>query len=117
MLGTHGAFRDYSTPFNPTGTEAPFFQVFSRDFLRVLGPAPKVRLIAEHRTWNFAHEAPIWVPETDEVFFSSTDGGYRMSGVKYNNHVSKIHLKEAEENEMVSFTKVRDHSACLHFLH
>ena len=42
-----------------------------------------------------AHEAPIWVPDTDEGFFSSKDGGVPgVSDIDHNNQVSKISLRE-----------------------
>ncbi|KAI9057698.1 D-lactonohydrolase-like protein [Trametes sanguinea] len=97
VLGINGPFRQSSFTefFNPTNTTPPFFQVFHPDFLQILGPTGTIRAVAANPTFAFAHEAPIWVPETDEVFFASNDGGaLGMSDINHNNQVSKISLKE-----------------------
>ncbi|TBU23473.1 calcium-dependent phosphotriesterase [Dichomitus squalens] len=97
VLGINGSFRESSVTefFNPTNTTAPFFQVFDSEFLQILGPNATIRAIAANPGFAFAHEAPIWVPETDEVFFASQDGGaLGFSDVNHNNQVSKISLSE-----------------------
>ncbi|KAI0746266.1 D-lactonohydrolase-like protein [Daedaleopsis nitida] len=97
VLGNNGAFRESATDtfFNPTNTSPPFFQVFHEDFLKILGPRATIRAVAANPTFAFAHEAPVWVPGTDEVFFSSNDGGaLGMSDIDHNNQVSKISLRE-----------------------
>ncbi|KAI8973090.1 D-lactonohydrolase-like protein [Trametes punicea] len=96
VLGNNGPFRESSFTefFNPTNASPPFFQVFNSDFLNILGPTATIRAVAANPTFAFAHEAPIWVPETDEVFFASNDGGaLGMSDINHNNQVSKISLK------------------------
>ena len=72
-----GPFRDDSfTQFlNPANTEPPFFQIFHQDFLSILGPSPSFHQIASNASFAFAHEAPIYIAETDEVFFASSIGG------------------------------------------
>lgn len=51
--------------------------------------------MAANPGFAFAHEAPVWVPETDEVFFASQDGGaLGFSDINHNNQVSKISLSE-----------------------
>ena len=61
----------------------------------MLGPNASIRLISQNETFAFAHEAPIWVPATDEVFFASNDGGaLGMSDIDHNSQVSKISLKD-----------------------
>ena len=100
MLGNNGSFRTdvFSQLFNPTNTSPPFFQVFHTDFLEILGPSATIRAVAANPTFAFAHEAPVWVPETDEVFFASNDGGaLGMSDIDHNNQVSSISLKEVGE--------------------
>lgn len=110
VLGVNGSFRDGLTPFNPTNTTAPFFQIFNNDFLAILGNNPSIRVIAENDSFAFAHEAPIWMPDTDEVFFASNDGGaLGMSDLNHNNQYSFISLKDAEKlgkGQLVNFTKV-----------
>ena len=81
--------------FNPINATPPFFQIFDPEFLDVLGPTPSIRSIASNPDFAFAHEAPIWLHSTDEVFFASNDGGpLGMSDLNHNNQVSKINLKE-----------------------
>ena len=97
VLGVNSTFRQsaFTSLFNPTNTTPPFFQVFSPDFLDVLGPAATLRAIATNPDFAFAHEAPVWVPETDEVHFASLDGApLGRSDVDHNNQVSKISLGE-----------------------
>ena len=97
MLGINGSFRESSTTefFNPTNTTPPFFQVFDPEFLNILGPNATIRAIVTTPDFAIAHEAPIWVPDTDEVFFSSKDGGVPgVSDIDHNNQVSKISLRE-----------------------
>ncbi|OCB91678.1 D-lactonohydrolase-like protein [Sanghuangporus baumii] len=109
VIGTNGTFRNASQPYNPTGASPPFFQIFSRDFLDVLGPNPSIRLIAENATFAFAHEAPIWVPSTDEVFFASNDGGpLGMSDLDHNSQVSTINLTDPaiSSGGLANYTKV-----------
>ncbi|OBZ77325.1 Gluconolactonase [Grifola frondosa] len=96
VLGTNGPFRmsSFTQFFNPTNTSPPFFQIFDPAFLTVLGHTPSIRVVASNPTFAFAHEAPIWVPSTDEVFFASNDGGLLgMSNLEHNNQVSSISLR------------------------
>ena len=108
VLGPSNDFRNATSPFNPAEGSPPFFQIFSKEFLKVLGPNPSIRVIAQNDSFAFAHEAPIWFPPTDEVFFSSNNGGpLGFSGWDHNNRVSKINLKDAANGSMVNLTKVR----------
>jgi len=102
------AFRNDTTPFNPTNSTLPVFQVFDKEFLAVIGCTPSFKLIAENVTFAFAHEAPVYVSKTDEVFFASNGGGHLGdSGLYKNNRVFKIDLKAAEASkEPVEYTKV-----------
>jgi len=94
VIGPNGPFRNDSELFNPTGTTPPFFQVFDPSFLDVLGSKASIRLIAENDSFSFAHEAPVWIPETDELFFSSNDGGaLGMSDLNHNSKVFRVSLK------------------------
>ena len=97
VLGVNGSFREDAIAqfFNPTNTTPPFFQVFDPEFLNILGPNAKIRSVAVNPALAFAHEAPVWVPETDEVFFSSRAGNVPgVSDIDHNNRVSKINLGE-----------------------
>jgi gluconolactonase len=100
VLGPNAKFRNNSFDggFNPTNTTPPFFQVFHPDFLTdVLGGNATIHQVASNATFAFAHEAPIYDPETDELFFASNDGGpLGMSGLNENNKVGKISLAKVE---------------------
>ena len=100
MLGANSSlFRNSSGAqfFNPTNTSPPFFQIFDDSFRLLLGPSPSLQLIASNDSYAFAHEAPIWVESTDEVFFAANSGGtLGMSDINRNSKVGKISVKEAE---------------------
>ena len=84
--------------FDPTNSTAPVFQVFDQDFLTILGSDPSLRRITSNPDFAFAHEAPVWVPDTDEVFFTSNAGGdLGHSGFDANNQMGKISLEEVAE--------------------
>ena len=100
-MGANATFRtsafDNSSMFNPTGRAPPFFQVFDASFLEILGENASIHEIARNDTFAFAHEAPIYNPSTDEVFFASNAGSeLGMSDLERNNVVGKISLEEAE---------------------
>ncbi|KZV79538.1 calcium-dependent phosphotriesterase [Exidia glandulosa HHB12029] len=83
--------------FNPTNTTAPFFQVFHDDFLDILGPHASIVAIASNPGFAFAHEAPIFDPSTDDLFFASNDGGpLGFSDIDHNNQIGRLSLREAE---------------------
>jgi len=100
VLGANSSnFRNSSTIqfFNPTDSSPPFFQIFDKSFTSLLGPSPSLHVIASNDSYAFAHEAPIWVESTDEVFFAANSGGVLgMSDINHNSKVWKISLKEAE---------------------
>ncbi|KAI0696584.1 calcium-dependent phosphotriesterase [Cytidiella melzeri] len=99
VMGQNGPFRSSSFTefFNPTNTTPPFFQAFDPGFLDILGPNPSIRVVAANAGFAFAHEAPIWLKPTNEVFFASNDGGpLGFSDIDHNNHVSKISLNDVQ---------------------
>ncbi|KAF9562090.1 calcium-dependent phosphotriesterase [Agrocybe pediades] len=99
-LGPDGPFRNSSFDefFNPTKSNPPFFQIFDLAFLDILGPNPSFDEIASNDSFPFAHEAPIYVAESDEFFFASNDGGLPgVADLNHNNFVGKISMKEVEE--------------------
>lgn len=84
--------------FNPTSTQPPFFQIFDSSFLDILGANATINQISSNNSFLYAHEAPIYYPATDEVFFCSHAGDpLSFSDVNHNNQVAKISIKEAEE--------------------
>ncbi|GJJ07033.1 hypothetical protein Clacol_001231 [Clathrus columnatus] len=100
VLGDNATFRDIATPFNPTNTTPPFFQVWDSRFLDILGPKPRVRIIAQSTDgFEFAHEAPIWDPIEDQVFFASANIGPPLGNVNAttNNDIFVINLKDVKD--------------------
>jgi len=94
-VGQEGLF---ALPASPTSTQPPFFQVFDPTFLYILGSSASIHEIASNDTFAFAHEAPIYDPVTDQVFFASNAGGpLSHSDLEHNNQVAKISMKEVEE--------------------
>ncbi|KAG2129574.1 uncharacterized protein EDB93DRAFT_1182405 [Suillus bovinus] len=73
--------------FNPTNSAPPSIQVFDPSFLDVTGLSATIREIASNPGFDFAHEAPIYVPDLNLVFFVSTDGGALSYSGWYNNSV------------------------------
>ncbi|KAJ7230568.1 D-lactonohydrolase-like protein [Mycena pura] len=71
VLDPQGPFRNGSQFFEPTpGVTPPYFQVYDDRFNAILGPNPTIRVIVENDTFAFAHDAPMWVPAKDQMFFS-----------------------------------------------
>jgi gluconolactonase len=101
VLGANNSnFRNSSVTqfFNPTHSTPPFFQIFEESFKSLLGSSPSLHLIASNDSYSFAHEAPIWVESTDEVFFAANAGGaLGLSDIDHNSKVGKISLREAEK--------------------
>ncbi|KAF5392812.1 hypothetical protein D9757_000942 [Collybiopsis confluens] len=100
VLGTSGTFRNdpENQYYNPTNSSAPFFQVFEDEFLDIIGPNPSLNIISSDPSFAFAHEAPVWMPDTDEVFFASNAGGaLGRSDINRNNQVFKMSLREVAE--------------------
>ncbi|KAG0705379.1 hypothetical protein DFH29DRAFT_800473, partial [Suillus ampliporus] len=83
--------------FNPTNTPSPFIQVFDPSFLEITGPSATIRAIASHPGYSFAHEAPVYVPDLNVVFFSNTGGETLSYSGWYNSSVvSMINMTEVD---------------------
>ncbi|KAF8554483.1 calcium-dependent phosphotriesterase [Imleria badia] len=83
--------------FNPTNATPPLIQIFDPSFLDVTGPNATIRLVASHPGFAFAHEAPIYVPDLNVVFFSSNDGGpFGYSDWHNNSVVSVLNMTEID---------------------
>ncbi|KAJ7102954.1 D-lactonohydrolase-like protein [Mycena crocata] len=101
VLDPHGPFRNGSQRFEPTpnvNLTPPYFQVYDDRFTEILGPNPTIRVIVENDTFAFAHEAPMWVEATNEVFFN----GGRTVG----RPVSVINLNDLKNSTtgLINFT-------------
>jgi gluconolactonase len=83
--------------FNPTNTNPPFIQVFDPSFLEVTGLDATIRLVASHPGFAVAHEAPIYVPDLNVVFFASNAGGTLGYSGWYNDSVvSMLDMTEVD---------------------
>ncbi|KAG0701928.1 hypothetical protein DFH29DRAFT_537542 [Suillus ampliporus] len=83
--------------FNPTNTPPPFIQVFDPSFLEITGSSATIRSIASNPGYAFAHEAPVYVPDLNAVFFSNTGGGQlSYSGWFNSSVVSMINMTEVD---------------------
>ncbi|KAJ6581078.1 hypothetical protein B0H19DRAFT_1113537 [Mycena capillaripes] len=102
VLDPHGPFRNGSQRnFEPNpnaNLTPPYFQIYDDRFTEILGPNPTIRVIVENDTFAFAHDGPIWVPATDEVFFT----GGRVEG----RPVSFINLNDLKTSTtgLINFT-------------
>ena len=86
-----------SVGFNPTNTTPPFIQVFDPSFLEITGLDATIRLVASHPGFAVAHEAPIYVPDLNVVFFCSNAGGALGYSGWYNNSVvSMLNVTEVD---------------------
>ncbi|CCM02281.1 uncharacterized protein FIBRA_04368 [Fibroporia radiculosa] len=97
VMGKDGSFRTeaFKTHFNPTNAALPHIQIFDPSFLSVLGSSPSINLVASVPGIPFAHEAPVWHPDTDQVFFSSHCGeDLGWGSCDENNYISKMEMKE-----------------------
>jgi len=83
--------------FNPTNTTPPFIQVFDPSFLDVTGLNATIRMVVSNPGFAFAHEAPIYIPDLNVVFFSSNDGGpLGYNGWNNNSVVSMLNMTEVD---------------------
>lgn len=51
--------------------KGPQFLIYDQAFLETLGPNPKIDLVLE-KDWPFAHEAGVYIPSQDAVYFTSS---------------------------------------------
>jgi len=67
------------SPFFPPGTtleslKAQPFHIYDEDFLAIIGPNPTLTLLNHTDTDPIFHEAAVWYPEKDEMFFVQNAG-------------------------------------------
>ncbi|KDQ22640.1 hypothetical protein PLEOSDRAFT_36911, partial [Pleurotus ostreatus PC15] len=70
------------------------FQILNEGFLNILGQEPSFHEIASNPDFGFANEAPVYFPDTDEIFFSGSafPGNTNMS-----NQVNRVSMSEVED--------------------
>ncbi|KAF7370953.1 SGL domain-containing protein [Mycena sanguinolenta] len=101
VLDPLGPFRNGSQLFEPTpnvNLTPPYFQVYDERFDEILGPNPSVRVIVQNDSFAFAHDGPVWVNETNEIFVT----GGRTLG----RPVSVINLNDLQTSPtgLINFT-------------
>lgn len=73
------------------------FHVYDDEFLDVIGKDPSLTLIATSKSDPIFHEAVVWYPPTEEVFFVQNAGAPAAgTGLNKSSIIQKISLKEAE---------------------
>lgn len=73
------------------------FHVYDDEFYDVIGPNPTLTLIANGGTNPLFHEAVVWYPPTNEMFFAQTAGAPAAgTGLKKSAIIQKISLDEAD---------------------
>ncbi|KAI8629196.1 lactonohydrolase [Xylariaceae sp. FL1651] len=73
------------------------FLVYDDEFYDVIGPNPTLTLIANSDTDPLFHEAVVWYPPTDEVFFVQNAGATAAgTGLNKSAIIQKISISEAE---------------------
>ncbi|KAI1077132.1 D-lactonohydrolase [Whalleya microplaca] len=90
-----------TTAFTPPGLDtdslkAKPFHIYDDEFYDVIGLNPTLTLIANAGTNPLFHEAVVWYPPTDEVFFVQNAGAPAAgTGLNKSGIISKIALSEA----------------------
>ncbi|CEI62400.1 unnamed protein product [Fusarium venenatum] len=73
------------------------FHVYDDEFLDVIGKDPSLTLVATSESDPIFHEAVVWYPPTDEVFFVQNAGAPAAgTGLNKSSIIQKISLKDAE---------------------
>lgn len=77
--------------------EAKPFHIYDNEFYDVIGKDPSLTLIATSDTDPIFHEAVVWYPPRDEVFFVQNAGAPAAgTGLNKSSIIQKISLAEAE---------------------
>ncbi|EXJ67013.1 gluconolactonase [Cladophialophora psammophila CBS 110553] len=72
------------------------FHVYDESFLEIIGPNPTLTLIASTSSNPLFHEAVVWYPPTDEIFFVQNAGATAAgTGLNKSNIIQKISLNQA----------------------
>ncbi|KAL2203679.1 D-lactonohydrolase [Sarocladium strictum] len=74
------------------------FHIYDEEFYDVIGASPSLTLIATSDTDPIFHEAVVWSPSADEVFFVQNAGAPAAgTGLNKSSIIQKISLAEAEK--------------------
>jgi gluconolactonase len=61
----------FTTSYSSSSALQSPFHLYHHSFLSILGENPKLTVFAEDTSKFFAHESGIWIPSTNEIFFTS----------------------------------------------
>ncbi|GFZ51786.1 hypothetical protein JCM24511_09554 [Saitozyma sp. JCM 24511] len=83
--------------YNESSLVAKPFHIYDDDFYTVIGSNPTLTLIAETSGDPLFHEAVVWYPPTDEVFFVQNAGAPAAgTGLNKSGIIEKIALSQAD---------------------
>jgi gluconolactonase len=86
-----------------TSLTAKPFHIYDPDFLSVIGSDPTLTLLADSGTNPLFHEAVVWHPETDEVFFVQSSGSVAAgTGLNKSSIIQKISLAQLTQSNNVT---------------
>ncbi|PWZ00801.1 calcium-dependent phosphotriesterase [Testicularia cyperi] len=96
VLNTSVSTSSLAGGFNATSVNQ--FHVYDAELAApILGSDPSVHLMVYEQGYAFAHEAPVYFPDTQDIYFCSDAGGARgRSGADQNNVVFKLNLDNIE---------------------
>lgn len=73
------------------------FHIYDREFYSVIGKEPTLTVVATSASDPIFHEAPVYFPGTDEMFFSQNAGVPAAgTGLKKSSIIQKVSLKDCE---------------------
>ncbi|KAJ9653331.1 hypothetical protein H2198_007473 [Neophaeococcomyces mojaviensis] len=94
---------NFTNLFIPPGTTeeeavAKPFHIYDNAFYKIIGSNPTLSIIARSEVDPIFHEAVVWYPAKDEVFFVQNAGARAAgTGLEKSNIIQKISLAQAEE--------------------
>lgn len=108
-----GCEADHPEIFLPPGLSlaqatAKPFHIYDDAFYKVIGSTPTLTLLAESASDPLFHEAVIWYPPTDEVFFCQNSGAAAAgTGLNKSAIIEKISLAQAAQIAASNNTNAR----------
>ena len=82
-------------------SKAPFIS-YDQEFLDILGPNPEIKLVEERPGNYFAYEMGVWVPERNEVWFTSAvEQGMHLPPTLYALNLSTGAIGELNASETI----------------
>jgi gluconolactonase len=79
-------------PASEMSVNASAFAIHDERFRKIMGNRPKLELLLEYQDYPFAHEAGVYIPETDEIFITSNQ--YLDDSEKKCIQITKVRLSD-----------------------